>query len=275
MKKIRKNYDYIVPKQIWRIIPSDTGKLILEVRDAENKEAFFDCLNISSGKVIFSNFQTEEKFWIGIEAVYKDIIYFHKFGKPDMPVHKEIFACNINSGEIIWHNADLAYLFIWEDKVYAFRQEFEGRQFYALDYLSGELTAEPVSDYLAINELKAKSLDLEYEKGYVFPEVYNPVIKTSVEVDNIISDFKMKNEGIISLEFAECFGILFFNYYEKNKTGKMDNKFRAVDVEKGKIILEETLSDDCNICVPDSFFIKENLLFVLFGKNRLTVYSLD
>jgi hypothetical protein len=275
MKTIKKNYDYITDKQIWRIIPSDTGKLLLEIRDTENKEAFFDCLDILTGQIILKNFQPEEKFWIGVESVYKDIIFFNKFAKPDMPAHKEIIACDITTGNVLWHNKDLAFLFVWQDKVYAYRQEFEGRKFYMLDYLSGQQAGEETDDYLKINELRDKCMDLEYEKGYLFPELYPSVIKTSVEVDRIISDYKTKNKNIVSLEFIKDDDMLYYSYYEKNKNGKMDNKFRAVNIEKGKVIIEETLMSECNNCIPDSFFIKQSLLFVLFGKKSLSVYSTD
>ena len=92
---IKRIYSFSNNRQIWRLIPTATEKLIIEERDTENKEVFFNCLEISSGVKIFSELQLEEKFWVGIEAVNNDIIYFHKFVKPDMPRHQGIIAFDI------------------------------------------------------------------------------------------------------------------------------------------------------------------------------------
>jgi hypothetical protein len=94
--KLKKNYRFDNKRQIWRIIPTKEGKLIIEERELENKQAYFHCLSLDSGKNILSNFQLDDKFWVGIEAVQDDIIYFHKFAKPDMPKHRGIFAFNLS-----------------------------------------------------------------------------------------------------------------------------------------------------------------------------------
>ena len=60
---IKHNYSFSNNRQIWRLIPTETGKIVIEERDTENKEVFFNCLDISSGEKIFSEFQLEEKFW--------------------------------------------------------------------------------------------------------------------------------------------------------------------------------------------------------------------
>ncbi|HUX92187.1 MAG TPA: DUF4905 domain-containing protein, partial [Ignavibacteriaceae bacterium] len=90
--KIKKEYEYSNRRQIWRLIPTDSGKIIIEDRNVETKEAFFNCLDIYTGKKKFSNLQLDEKYWIGIETIYKDIIFFHKYLKPDMPGHIGIIA---------------------------------------------------------------------------------------------------------------------------------------------------------------------------------------
>jgi hypothetical protein len=109
--KIKKLYEFTHKRQLWRILPTNTGKLLIEERDTQLKEAYFNCLEIDKGKKIFENIQLEEKFWIGIESVYRDIIFFHKYLKPDMPAHKGIIAFDINSASILWENMDYNFLF--------------------------------------------------------------------------------------------------------------------------------------------------------------------
>ena len=76
----------------------------------------------------------EEKYWIGIEKIYQDKIIFHHFAKPDMPEHKKIIVYDILENKILWQNNDYTFLTILEDKVYAFRKKFEGRDVYILDF---------------------------------------------------------------------------------------------------------------------------------------------
>ena len=78
MAKISKTYSFTNKKQIWRLLLTKSDKLIIETRDTENKEVFFTCLDAFTGEPVFKNLQMDEKFWIGIETTYKDIIFFHK-----------------------------------------------------------------------------------------------------------------------------------------------------------------------------------------------------
>ena len=94
--KIKKKYSFKDKRQIWRLLITDTDLLIIETRSVESREVYFNCIDIHSGKKKFNNIQMEEKSWIGIEMIYKDIIFFHQYAKPDMPEHRRILAYDIN-----------------------------------------------------------------------------------------------------------------------------------------------------------------------------------
>ena len=155
--EIKKLYSYSNKKQIWRLLPTQTGKLVIEERDPETKEVFFTCLDIKTGKKIFENFQLEEKFWVGIEEIYKDTIYFHKFRKPDMPGHLGIVSFDIKTKNILWETDEYIFLFIYDDELYCYKDRFEGRSFYKLDYRSGKLIADLGEDVTEINSLREKN----------------------------------------------------------------------------------------------------------------------
>ena len=110
--KIKKVYTYTNKRQIWRLLPTSKDKLIIEDRDTQSKEVFFNCVNIISGKKVFSNLQLDEKFWIGIEAISEGIIIFHKFAKPDMPGHSSIIAFDIDTQSILWQNDELTFFLL-------------------------------------------------------------------------------------------------------------------------------------------------------------------
>ncbi len=130
MVKIKKKYSFTNNRQIWRLIPTDTNKIIIEDRDNNSREVFFNCLDIITGEIIFRNFQLEDKFWIGIETIYNDIIFFHKFLKPGLPIHTGIIAFHIHSKKILWETEDYNFHFIKDDKIYVFKSKFEGREYF-------------------------------------------------------------------------------------------------------------------------------------------------
>jgi hypothetical protein len=64
------------------------------------------------------------------------------------------------------------------------------------------------------------------------------------------------------------------SFHEANSRGSLNNFFKAVDLSKGKYILEEVINKETSLFLTDSFFVKDDLLFLLFGKTRLVVYKI-
>jgi hypothetical protein len=271
---IKQIYSFSNNRQIWRLIPSDTGKIVIEERDTENKEVFFNCLEISSGEKIFSELQFEEKFWVGIEAVDNDTIYFHKFAKPDMPGHQGVIAFDIKSKNILWENPDYSFLFIESDKIYCYKSHFEGRNFFTIDRNSGEKIEDLGSDVSEINRLRDAALSKQSYKDYIFPKTYYSDDIYDERITKIFSEFK--NEKVIAgnIEYAIYGEVLFFNFHEVLDNGSLRNILRAFGLKNNKQIMEEVLISETKAYVPDSFFFRQNLMFLLEEKNRLVVYEL-
>ena len=272
--KIKKKYSFKSKRQIWRIIPTETDKIIIEEREPEKKQAFFNCLQKESGKKILKDFQLDEKFWVGIETVYKDVIFFHKYLKPDMPGHKGIFAFDIADKKIKWKNKDITFLFSLNDLIYSYVQKFEGRNYYALNYKTGEISEDLGTDSLKVNELREQSIQKESSKDYLFPNIFFEDSNKSEQIKSFFQ--KLKNETAISgrIEFIKINSLLIFCFHGANSKDSMDIYLKAVDLSVGNYILEEILVKETKLFLSDSFFIKGNLLFVLFGKSKLNVYEL-
>ena len=230
--KLKKLYKHNNKKQIWRILPTTNNKVVLEERDAKTKEVFFSCLDIESGKKIFKDIQLEEKNWIGIESIYKDVIFFHTYGKPDMPAHKRIIAFDILSQSILWQNDSYVFSFVYEEKVYCYQQRFESRVFFALDYLTGNVLEDFGNDASTINKLKEESDAKFWEQNYLFPEYFSR--NNSAEIDNqkylkqILTEKVIKGE----ISYLNYEGILLFNYHEVAKNNTYTNIFTVVDLIK-------------------------------------------
>lgn len=271
MYKIKKLYNFSNKRQIWRLLPTENNLLIIEERDKEKKEVYFNCINIISGKEIFSNLQLEEKYWLGIETVYDNKIYFHKFTKPDMPGHKGIIALNIATQQVIWENPDLSFLFLRDNKVYCYTTLFEGRNFKVLNSETGEVEEELGSDTKKINEIREKVMESESFEGYKFAQPFDPAIEPDPRINRIINDYK--TDLVISgpVEFIKYYNILLFNFHEVLQNGKLRNNFKAVDIDSGKIIFDTILINESQAFVPDSFFVKNELIFMLVENVKLVV----
>ena len=272
--KLKKLYKHDNKKQIWRILPTTNNKVVVEERDSKTKEVFFSCLDIESGKKIFKDFQLEEKNWIGIELIYKDVIFFHTYGKPDMPAHKSIIAFDILSQSILWQNDSYVFSFVYGEKVYCYQQRFESRVFFALDYLTGNVLEDFGNDASTINKLKEESDAKFWEQNYLFPEYFSR--NNSAEIDNqkylkqILTEKVIKGE----ISYLNYEGILLFNYHEVAKNNTYTNIFTVVDLIKNKILFEETLDKNLVNLMPESFFVKDNFLFLIVDKTKLFVYQI-
>ena len=272
--RLKKNYKFDNNRQIWRIIPTNSGRLVIEEREPEKKQVYFHCLLLDSGKKIFSNFQLEDKFWVGIETVQNDTIFFHKFAKPDMPKHKGIYAFDIITKKIFWENPELIYQFIHEDKLFAYVEKFEGRKYYLLTPNSGEVIEELGENYELINRLREESIKGENNNSYLFPEAFEDNSSLDQRVAELIKS--LRNEFVVSgkIEFIQQNNLLMISFHEANSKGTLNNLFKAVDLSAGKYILEEVINKETGLFLTDSFFVKDDLLFLLFGKTRLVVYKI-
>ncbi|MCU0344276.1 MAG: DUF4905 domain-containing protein [Ignavibacterium sp.] len=272
--KLKKLYKHDNGKQIWRILPTDNNKVVLEEREINTKEVFFSCIEIESGKKIFKNYQLDEKNWIGIESIYNDIIYFHSYGKPDMPAHKSIIAYDIRSQSILWQNDNYVFSFVYDDKVYCYQQRFESKVFFALDYLTGNVIEDFGNDVSVINQIKEQYDAKFWEQNYFFPEYFNR--SSQNENDNKKYLQKLLTDKVIKGEvsFLVIKDLLMYNYHEVNKTNTLNNEFVVIDLNKNKTLLKETLDKNLVNLMPESFFVKDNFLFLIVDKTKLLIYKI-
>ena len=273
--KIKKEYNYTNKRQIWRLLPTKSDKLVIEERDTKTKEVFYNCIEISSGVSIFKNFQLEEKYWVGIETIYNDLIFFHKYPERDMPGHRGIIVFDINSQKILWQNDNYIFLFMWEEKIYCYQNTFEGRKYYTVDIYSGVLLEELGEDSNSINILREKSFESISYEGYLFPESFNTSISKDPELSDFIQEFRTSHIIVGEIEYVKLDGYVLLNCHEPLKDGNLKNTFRAIEILSKKIIFEEKLNSQTKAFVPDSFFIKDDFLFLLIEKTKLTVCSIN
>lgn len=272
---MKKHINFKDSCQVWRILISPIDQLIIETRDTDKKEAYFSCYDLGNSKKVFKSYQLDEKYWLGIEDLYDDLILFHRFTKPDMPGHKSIIAFDIKSRQVIWENNDYSFLFLYDEKIYCFTQGFEGRRFYTIDPLTGNLIDDLGDDAYAINEIKYKADDAKDFSSFMFPETFSSLNNSIPALAEIISKHTGVNNITGEVEFVEKNSKVFMNFHHEITTGVLENKFIVWDIAKDKIVMNELLNSAVNSYVPDSFFIYKNFLILLKEKSEVLVYKLD
>jgi hypothetical protein len=271
--KLKKKIKFSDSNQVWRIKISDTDKLFIETRDTQNMKAYYHCFEIPSGKKIFSKHQMDEIFWLGIEAIQNDIVYFHRFAKPDMPGHKGIFAFDINTQNILWEDERFSFLFLKDNLIYVYQEGFEGRYFYTLAEDTGKVVKELGQIPSEINKLREEAeSEIDYS-DYVFPEKFFASSGNS-KVDGIINAEITNIEISGNAEFAIAEDLLVFNYHEIVEKDLLSNKINAVDLKTGKEIYAEVLNKSANAFAPDSFFIYKNMVILIREKKEVFVFEI-
>ena len=273
MAGLKKNYSFTSKRNIWRLIPSESGYLVIEERDMSSREVFFNCLNLNDGKVLFKNFQLEEKHWIGIESVHNNLIFFHKFRKPDMPGHKGIYAFDILNRKMIWQNDDLLFLFAKDDKVYVYQSTFEGRQYYVLDSHTGNIIEEMGSEFSQISKLREEEMRSDFTNTFLYPQPFNDNLESG-DVPKSMKGLLTEIKVVGKINWLVLKDLIMFNYHEQNSNGTFNNYFKVFDLLKQKYILNETLNLKAKNLVPESFFVVEDLIFLLVEKTKLVVYRI-
>lgn len=272
--KLLKLYSYNNKKQIWRIIPTSSDKVLIEERTPD-KQVFFTCIHLNSGRKIFCDYQLDEKYWAGIEAVHSDIIYFHKYEKPDMPAHKGIIAVDINSQEELWRNEDYYFSFVREGKIFCVRQLFDSREYFTVNLRSGvpnnenPITAQDIEAQKFFNES-----DTNYE-SYKFPEKWVTSERDSPIINKNLNEIFNTEQVAGEIEFITFNQSLLISYNVLLKSNLFTNKFKLIDLIQAENNFEITLTENWNTMLSDSFFIKDNYLFLLKGKNSFDVFYLS
>jgi hypothetical protein len=272
---IKKVYTFTNSRQIWRVIPASGNRLVIEDRDAVSREAFFNCIDMNTGDRILENHQFDEKFWLGIEDIYENIIFFYRYMMPNMPQHMGIIAFDINKKSIIWEQPDYTFSFISDGRVICYKQRFEGRDFYLLDINTGELIEELGNDNSKVHLLKENTVNILNAPEFLFPEQYYDGKDVDEGIKEFLTGFSREFSVQGAVEFLVYKDVIMLNIFEPNDNGMLKNVFRVFDFKEKQMVFTEILNSNANAAVPDSFFMKNNLLFLLQEKSTLLVCSVD
>ncbi|MFI5253663.1 MAG: DUF4905 domain-containing protein [Bacteroidota bacterium] len=273
-KTIKIGWQYIAQHSIWRIIISDEGYFVCEDRDKENKSVSFFCLEQATGKIMWKDLRFEEPWWIGIEACYKEYLFFHEFATPDMPDHKKIHAHNLRTGERLWRNTEERFLFAANDAVFTSKDLFERRIFRELDIATGEFRGEV--DVQRVNSVR-DSLP-EPVLQVQFPSILNPVLLQHEQMKASVAHATSKTKYVALIEFLEHEGLHIIGYYDNISSipdnPQLEQCLVVIDPSLQKIIYNDHITSGVMAPIPDTFFCSGSNIYLVKDKNILTALEI-
>jgi hypothetical protein len=263
---------------IWRLLFS-SDRIVGECRNHELKRASFFCLEEHSGSVLWQEVQLAEPWWVGIEAVHRDVIVLHQFANPGLPEHKGMIVLDLGVGNELWRNEQLTYWFAFRDHLYAYKTEYERRTGYKVRSRDGVVEQEfkdTLDDLFAMRQL---AMSEELSEGFVFPEIAMRESLTPQEASVINSETKgAALHGEVEMVRKNRF--LLFNYYTAGKSSTpespmLENRFSIHDLENERRIFSDILCADAKAPTPDSFFLKNDHVFFVKLQDTLTALRLE
>jgi len=278
--KLKPGWIFSQNGNLWRFIFGGENLIVGETRDLTKRVVYFFVIDISSGKTYLKNFLFEDgNYWISIEGATSEIVFLHRYDKPELPYHKNIIALDINTGEKLWENEKYLYLFNTTENLYGIKQNFESYEIVELNLKDGSVKSViPPEEHSGIYEIRNSVEDLQHE----FSDY--PVKYESVKDENISSIILNETKNIEykgEIEYLLKENYLIFNYYVpagidlKDLNRKYyENRLRIFDINTGEILYSDILNAKSTYNVPDNFFTKNNYLFYLREKKEIVFIEL-
>lgn len=241
-----------------------------EERDLDKKLVSFFCVNQTTGKVHWQNISFDEPWWIGIEAVHRDMVFLHGFAKPDMPDHKRIIALDLRTGHVAWQNDYLRFVLAVEDSVFASKDTANGRIVLELDRQTGS-PLRSLENVPGVFSSAKSDVRASMNEDIEFPHSLGASHGSDEPVMTLVYEHCTSEDIVGPFEVIEKNGFLFFSCHEKcNSGGQLKNTLKVVDPLGGQLVFTETLDKNLRGVISDSFFVGRGMLYFVKDRSALT-----
>ncbi|MGH2569096.1 MAG: DUF4905 domain-containing protein, partial [Bacteroidota bacterium] len=231
----------------------------------------------TSGSVLWQDVHPKEPWWVGIEAVYNDVVLLHEFSNPSLPEHKGVIALDLEEGKELWRNDQLTFWFAYHNSVYGYKTQFEKRVGFKLSLHSGHVEEEFGDAPVELNALRKLAQDEQQSDDFLFPEIMD-----RASLDQMVAamvEKETKGESMVgNIEYVRQDPYLLMNFFAPGRsstpeTPALENHFSVIDLVRQRNIYSEVLATDAKAPTPDSFFLKGS--FVYFIKDQRTLTALQ
>jgi len=261
---------------IWKLLVSSAGILVGEERNVEAKQGSLFAINIKTGVTLWRDTVLPEPWWFGIEKATKDTLFVQTFRSPNLPEPKGIIALDITTGALRWQDADVAYLFLAEGKVYAIRQGFSHREYLTLFPDTGAIIDNFGSDSAPVEI--ARGLIDEHDPFTHFAERVRsgePFQSACRLIDTVSSADELRG-AIESLERGS-YRVLAYHRRAEGAQARLQNVLRSelAVFDRERVVFQETLAKETPLALPDNFFLSHDHLLYVKDKRVLTAVALS
>jgi hypothetical protein len=272
--EILPTWKYRARGTIWRLIPTNSGKFVGEEREPEQRQTTFFCLSQTSGEVLWHNVGYSERWWIGIEAVHRNVVILHGFAKPDMPEHKGIIAVDLLTGTTLWTNDECKFLIAEGDGVFVSKPALEGEVILELEHQSGAILRSWGSNGQVIREARTRNA-LHASNTPAFPVPLDSLDDGEVEVANLVRKHCADKPIVGRVELLDREQAVVVNFHERMNREEesvlhLKNTLMVLGRASGTVLFRETLDENVQGTAPDSFFVYGDMLYYIKNRNTLT-----
>lgn len=265
--KLQPVWRFAVDGMIWRIVITAGDKVVGESRNPETRQVRFFCLDALSGSPFWKGRTFGEQWWMGIEAVCGEIIFFHKYATPSLPEHRSIIAVDAASAEVLWVNEQEKLESVREGTVITSHTTPFGVKCVCRDARSGIA----VADVNERDAIAARSA----EAGT--PDVMLPLpLEADAEGAALFRALNRAHALTGEVEAIRYGGKYVFNYHERMDPGGGDDRMRSVLAivdKRDRAILFEAASLT-SAAVPELFLVWKTMLFYIHERATLTAINL-
>ena len=235
--------------QIWKLdINSHSNLLFAEVRNEENRQVAFTCINLDNGNINFKNLSLPEKWLTGLQGSLNGIMFLHGYQSAQSPAHKGITAINALNGATLWSSYTDAIHLISINGPVTYNTQIQPKKLFLTDASTGKTirSFDPVAD-------QPVPLDIQIPR---IIEHLPPDIDIDVQaVQGDIHYMEYNDLRIVSLH--------------RLSNNMLTQSLHIID--KGVTIYTDLLNDDIQKLQPESFILYRNKLIYIANRTSLKV----
>ncbi len=239
--------------QIWKLdIDGNGDLLLLEIRNAANKEVSFAAISLTTGKTNFKNLVQRETWLSGLSGGYNGIVFLHGFEAAQSPNRKGITAIAGISGAPLWSNFIYTISKFSVNGLIAYNTQLQPVKLLLLDAKTG-----------AILRPFNVSIDIELNQKIVLPQILN----------NLPPEFNAFFDGELqgNVHYMEHNDFRIVSLHSL-KHGVLDQLLLIT--QNGSLVYQDILTDKIQKLQPEAFIMYGNKLICIKNTRELKVFNL-
>jgi hypothetical protein len=249
--------------------------LIGEERRIDQKKVIFFCLDRQNGQELWQHASLGDSWWIGIEAVCRDTVFFHGFANPNLPLHRGIIAVDVLTGKRLWEDQELEFIGTADDSIVGSKETSAGRSIVALDRRTGMWR-----DDLDDASLHAQKLNQSRLEGEV--ELPVPLEQSDTGDPHLGTIIRRHYEtGTLAgpVEIVEGKEFVIFDHHEVSANGTAQSSLfssliTVVERATGTRVYRDTMSSRVPAVIPELFFVQHGMFYYLKERQALIAVRL-